>query len=55
MSTYLVAIAVSDYKSEAAQEGLLPDKPVKVWGPPPMMEQGGGAYAPDYSARGEHT
>ncbi|CAG7731834.1 unnamed protein product [Allacma fusca] len=51
MSTYLVAIAVSDYDSEEASAGLF-NKPVTIWGPPPMMAepQNGGKYAADLSA-----
>lgn len=50
MSTYLFAIAVSDFVSEEAKPGLY-RKPVQVWGPPPLMRAGAGSYSPDVTAR----
>jgi aminopeptidase N len=50
MSTYLFAIAVSDFESEDAASGLY-SKPVKVWGPPPYIQSGAGKYSPDVTAK----
>ncbi|ODN01106.1 Aminopeptidase N [Orchesella cincta] len=50
MSTYLFAVAVSDFEVEEAAPGHY-TKPVKVWGPPPYMQAGAGKYSPDLTAK----
>ncbi|CAL8126792.1 unnamed protein product [Orchesella dallaii] len=50
MSTYLFAVAVSDFEMEEAAPGHY-TKPVKVWGPPPYMQVGAGKYSPDLTAK----
>lgn len=50
MSSYLIALVVSDYTSDEADPLILNGKPVKAWGPPPLMSKGGGVYASTLSA-----
>lgn len=50
MSTYLFAVAVSDFEKEDATPGFY-SKPVSVWGPPPLMQAGAGKYSPDITAK----
>jgi aminopeptidase N len=50
MPTYLLAIVVSDFTSIDAPEGIY-RVPVKVFGAPHLIEQGGGNYSAETSAK----
>jgi len=51
MSSYLVAIVVSDYTSAAANSEYFGGKPVKIWAAPHYIAKNGGAYAAETAAK----
>jgi aminopeptidase N len=52
MPPTIIAMIVSEYASETAQPDLFnPAKPVKIWGPPPMMQNGEAKFAAEAAAK----
>ena len=51
MSTYLVAMVVSEFSSEAADSKLFGGKPVKIWAAKHYIDKQGGVYAANVAAK----